>query len=278
MYEASPLKYKLRHIDKIPVPEVEGVEAFLGIRVHEALEKLYNDLSYSKLLTLGELLSYYNAEWDKHWSNAVVIRKKDYSSQNYRDTGIRCLKGYYEKYQPFDKATTIGTELKLDFSLTVPLYPPLQKGGEGGFEVSFPHFSKELPLTKNNKYKMTGYIDRLDKLPGGLYEIHDYKTSNSLLSQEDFDNDRQLALYEIGIRKSYTDIKEVKLKWHYLAFDTEMSSQRTPEQLEDLRKRMIALIDTIEADKEFKHRESALCGWCEYTEYCPARKHKSNPR
>ncbi len=244
LYEACPLKYKLRYIDKIQIPEEEGIEAFLGIRVHEALQKLYNDLSYSKLLTLKELLSYYNAEWDKHWSDAVVIRKKEYSSQNYRDTGIRCLKGYYEKYKPFDKATTMGSELKLNFS-----------------------------LTKDERYKMTGYIDRLDKIQSGLYEIHDYKTSNSLPLQEHLDNDRQLALYDMGIRESFSDIKEVKLVWHYLTFDTEMSSERTPEQIEDLRKKMIALIDTIEADTEFKHRESALCGWCEYPGYCPARKH-----
>ena len=244
MYEACPLKYKLRHIDKIQVPEEEGIEAFLGIRVHEALEKLYNDLSYSKLLTLKELLSYYNAEWDKNWNDSVVIRKKDYSSQNYKDTGIRCLKAYYEKYKPFNKATTMGSEVKLNFS-----------------------------LTKDERYKMTGYIDRLDKIKDGQYEIHDYKTSNSLPLQEHLDNDRQLALYDMGIRESFPDIKEVKLVWHYLTFDTEMSSKRTPEQIEDLRKKMIALIDTIEADTEFKHRESALYGWCEYPEYCPARKH-----
>ncbi len=56
-------------------------------------------------------------------------------------------------------------------------------------------------------------------------------------------------------------------------FDMELSSKRTSEQIEDLRKETIALIDTIEADKEFKHKESNLCGWCDYWAYCPAKKH-----
>jgi hypothetical protein len=75
------------------------------------------------------------------------------------------------------------------------------------------------------------------------------------------------------VRKEFSNATNVRLVWHFLAFDTEMSSARIPEQLEDLRKETIALINTIEADKEFKHKESNLCDWCDYWEYCPAKKH-----
>jgi len=37
----------------------------------------------------------------------------------------------------------------------------------------------------------------------GEYEIHDYKTANSLPRQEDIDNDRQLALYAIAIKELF---------------------------------------------------------------------------
>ncbi|WRQ72956.1 MAG: PD-(D/E)XK nuclease family protein [Methanosarcinales archaeon Met12] len=48
-YENCPLQYKHNHIDKIRLePEITGIEAFMGIRVHEALEKLYRDLNVSK--------------------------------------------------------------------------------------------------------------------------------------------------------------------------------------------------------------------------------------
>jgi hypothetical protein len=49
-YETSPLKYSLQYIDKVEILKREGIELFLGSRVHEAMEKLYKDLRFSKLL------------------------------------------------------------------------------------------------------------------------------------------------------------------------------------------------------------------------------------
>jgi len=44
-------------------------------------------------------------------------------------------------------------------------------------------------------------------------------------------------------------------------------------QLEDLEKDIVNLIRTIENDTVFEPKESGLCDWCEYPEYCPAKKH-----
>jgi len=43
-YEQCPQKYKLQYIDKVETEIEESVEAFMGVRVHETLEKLYRDL------------------------------------------------------------------------------------------------------------------------------------------------------------------------------------------------------------------------------------------
>ncbi len=243
-YEICPLKYKLKYIDKLDVEAGEGIETFLGSRVHEALERFYKDLQYSRLLTIEELINIFNEQWDKNWNDSIIIRKKDLSAINYRDTGIKCLKNYYSHYAPFNRATAVWIEKMLSF-----------------------------PLSDDGRYNIRGVIDRLDRTREGVYEIHDYKTSGSLPLQEHLNEDRQLALYEIGIREKFSDIKEVRLVWHYLVFDIEMSSIRTPGQLSDLRKDTIALIDKIESDREFKCKESELCEWCDYQEYCPVRSH-----
>ena len=47
-------------------------------------------------------------------------------------------------------------------------------------------------------------------------------------------------------------------------------SSRTPEDLESLRRTTIARIDEIQSATEYPTRKSALCGWCEYREICPA--------
>ncbi|MCX6818431.1 MAG: PD-(D/E)XK nuclease family protein [Candidatus Aenigmarchaeota archaeon] len=55
-FEQCPQKFKFHYIDKAETEEFEGVEAFLGSRVHEVLEKLYMDLKFQKLLLLSQYL------------------------------------------------------------------------------------------------------------------------------------------------------------------------------------------------------------------------------
>jgi putative RecB family exonuclease len=127
---------------------------------------------------------------------------------------------------------------------------------------------------KIDNYTLRGYIDRLSQNKKGVYEVHDYKTSGSLPSQQKFDEDRQLALYQIGIKEKFKDARDVNLIWHYLVFDKEFVSERTDAQLRDLKKEVVSLIKTIEKDTKFAPNESKLCDWCDYPEYCPARKHE----
>ncbi|RPJ04757.1 MAG: hypothetical protein EHM36_09395, partial [Deltaproteobacteria bacterium] len=66
-YETCPHQYKLAYIDRIET-ETEGIEAFMGSRVHDALEKLYRDLmKVDKLNTLQEILDFYHQSWEKNW-------------------------------------------------------------------------------------------------------------------------------------------------------------------------------------------------------------------
>ena len=61
---------------------------------------------------------------------------------------------------------------------------------------------------------------------------------------------------------------DVHLIWHFLDFNQKLTSKRTDEELEDLKLKIINLIDKIESTKEFKENKSALCNWCEYKDYC----------
>ena len=167
-FETCPLQYKFSYIDKIKREE-EGVEAFLGSRFHETMERLYKDLK-CKVYSLEELLGFYNAQWDKEWTDNVVITKKDRTAQDYKNIGEKCIEDYYKRYYPFDQGRVLGLER----------------------EVS-------IDLNNDGKYKLRGYIDRIVQCEDGTYEIHDYKTSGSFPVQKDVDADRQLALYQIAI-------------------------------------------------------------------------------
>ncbi len=244
VFENCPLQYRLRYVDKVKTDEPETIEAFMGSRVHETLEKLYRDLRLSRVNTLEELLSFYNDAWCKNYSDDIRVVKEGYTPMNYRDTGEKCIREYYVRYQPFNDGKTLGLEQMIAIDI------------EG--------------------YKLKGFIDRLSSSSDGIYEIHDYKTSQYLPLQAHFDSDRQLALYQIGVQDMFGDAGKVELIWHYLVYDREIRSRRRPHDLMKLKSDIVKLIETIErAEKEYDFQavESGLCGWCEYQALCPKRMH-----
>ena len=243
-YETCPHQYKLAYIDKIEV-ETEGIEAFMGSRVHDALEKLYRDLKVTKLNTLEELLSFYRQEWEKNWNDRVQIARKQYSAEDYHRLGEKCITDYYNRYSPFDRGKTLGLEENIYF-----------------------------PLEEERGYWIRGFIDRLTLLDHSIVEIHDYKTSGRLPSRVDVDSDRQLAFYQMGVEGKWKDVQEVRLIWHYLVFDIEIQSSRSPEDLQKLRQETLELIQKIEMDRYFTPEEGPLCDWCDYQGLCPKRKHR----
>jgi len=242
-YETCPHQYKLAYIEKIKA-ETEGIEAFMGSRVHDTLEKLYRDLKVTKPNSLEELLTFYHQSWEKNWNKTIQIIRKEFSAEDYYRLGERCITEYYRRYFPFDQGKTLGLEENIYF-----------------------------PLKEEKDYWIRGFIDRLTLLDNSILEIHDYKTSNRLATQEEVDSDRQLAFYQMGVAEKWKDIREIRLVWHYLVFDIEIQSSRTPEELHQLREETLELIQKIEGDRRFVPKEGPLCDWCDYQGFCPKRKH-----
>ena len=189
-------------------------------------------------------MALYDGNWKETFSDKITIVRTEYTPDHYRQVGERCVTGYYRRYEPFDQATTLGLEERV-----------------------------QLTLDADGRYRLQGYVDRLARAGRGVYEIHDYKTSSSLPTDGDLRRDRQLTLYQMAVERRFPDVREVRLIWHYLAFDQELTSARTPAEIEDHRRGTMRLIDTIERTEEFPPRESALCRWCEYRDICPVQKH-----
>lgn len=238
------MKFKFKYIDRIKRDEEESVEAFMGSRVHEALEKLYQDLMMQEEVTLDELIDSYRTEWKKNWHENIKIVKKEYDEDNYYKIGEKCLKDYYNHYHPFDQNRTLAVEQRLMFDV--------------------------------GKHRFTGFIDRLSETPDGVYQIRDYKTNSRLPERSRMEENRQLALYQIGLKDMWNEVDEVELIWHFLQFDKEIKVTKTHEQLKELQEDITQLIQDIEKAKKmdnFPPEESALCKWCEYQDICPNYKH-----
>ena len=99
-YEQCPRKYKLQYIDKVETEIEESVEAFLGSRVHEVLEKLYRDLMHQKENSLEDLIDFLHEEWDKNWDDSIIIVKEEYGPDNYLKMAEKYITDYYKRYYP----------------------------------------------------------------------------------------------------------------------------------------------------------------------------------
>ncbi len=239
-FENCPRQFQFRYIDKIET-EREGIEGFVGKRVHEILERLYHHVArHRRPPSLAQVHERFDKDWRLHWHVDVQIVRHENDVDFYRQLGTRCLENYYRSHYPFDDGETVGIEQKV-----------------------------QLTLDSEGRYRMRGVVDRVVRHAEGRWEIHDYKTGGWLPPRRRIDEDRQLALYQIALEQQRDDVQSVELVWHYLAFDKTLRSSRKPEQLAALREQTIELIDRIQATSTYPAKTGPLCRWCEFRELCP---------
>jgi putative RecB family exonuclease len=124
--------------------------------------------------------------------------------------------------------------------------------------------------------QLAGVIDRMDRIPGGGYEIIDYKTSRRLPPQERIDRDLQLSIYAVAAKEVW-GIEPERLTLYYLLPGQRMSTTRTAVDAEDLRRRIGTVAERIGAGM-FEPRENPLCDWCEFQALCPVFRHREERR
>ena len=172
-YRACPRRYKLKYVDRMRDTE-EGVEAFAGSRVHEALERLYRSLAREHPVSLDDALDHYDLSWEHNWHERVKVVSTQYTPEDYREMGRRCIREYWHRYEPFDHGVVVGIERKVRFE-----------------------------LDQQRDIVLQGYVDRIDRVDDGSYEIHDYKTGGYLPDQAQADTDSQLALYQLALESMW---------------------------------------------------------------------------
>jgi putative RecB family exonuclease len=123
---------------------------------------------------------------------------------------------------------------------------------------------------------VSGVIDRLDRIPGGGYEIVDYKTNRRLPPQDRIDRDLQLSIYALAAREVW-GIEPERLTLYFLLPGQRMSTTRSAVDLDELRRRIVTVAERISTGR-FEPRENPLCDWCEFQELCPVFRHREERR
>ena len=172
-FENCKYKYKLHYVDGIKPEFKATIETFMGSRVHETLEKLYTDLKFMKENSLEDLIKFLNTRWEKEWADNIIINKKEYGKDNYKKMAEKFVTDYYYHHKPFNDIKIIDLETE-----------------------------DKLKLSNGSSYHI-----RIDKFgyKDDVYYVCDYKTNSSLKTQEEADQDRQLAMYALWVNKKFKD-------------------------------------------------------------------------
>jgi len=245
-FNTCPQQFKFASIDKVEIPKRISADMYLGAAVHRALRVLYTHGADGILYPLDKLLEGYDYEWEKPKKEHLVASSEQYTIDDYIRLGREMLQRYYEKYQPFNEGTLLGSEMRLSF---------------------------ELPGTP---FKFAAVLDLLLKKKDGSVEIRDFKTGQRIPSVKDRGFYYQMGMYRLALKVLYPQYKDVELTQYFLRKDELISRKLTDDELdlvtEEFRNAVLEIKNAIRLN-DFPTKEGSHCRFCEYFNICPAKRH-----
>ena len=222
----------------------------MGKRVHEVLEWLYLQKALkSSFILFDVLMNKYKRLWDDNWHKDIFIASCKYNSQTYNKNvvykiGLECLRNYYNMFNKngYFKENVLEVEY--------------------GFEI------------KIGNYIFRGFIDRIDIDEHGIIDIIDYKTGKRDKTQYQVNNDLQLAIYYLAVKKIFKN--KIRLNFYNLRSKNIVSSEYDTKKIDKLKKKIKNAAFDIENSDGFIPKESLLCEWCYYWKNCEV-KSTQNP-
>ncbi len=231
LYERCPRAYKALYHQRI-APKPQPFFSF-GSCIHSVMEEFYDPASREKP-TLDRMMMLLEERWRFFRVGYRTVDEED----RYFNQARSMLEKFYNRFvreQKFRPASYI--------------------------EKYF-----ELPVANNSV--MTGFIDRIDMLPGGGAIVLDYKTEPTDRSQEAVDKDLQLTLYYWAAREFLRlDIRELGL--FMMSHDKLMITTRSPDDVPELLQRISDVTQRIRSDTEFAPRINKYCLNCDHLSGCP---------
>jgi len=234
-FEQCPRRYQLAYVEHVETEEV-SIACLRGSAAHFGIERIYRQLMKGRKPTLSDVLLATREWWRKELKNVEAIGATDGDPAQYLAQAEQCIRHYYERFDPFDQDETVAIEKRIEAEL-------------------------------DPNHGIVGYADRVVRR-NGHFEIHDYKTGSRKGQHKDIFDNRQLALYAMGVQAEYPDAAEIRLVWHYVQIDGVHEAVHSVEEYEALRRATLRLIGEIESARSFPCKRSWLCRWCDYASIC----------
>jgi DNA helicase-2/ATP-dependent DNA helicase PcrA len=236
LYRICPLKYKFARV--FAIPQDPTINQRFGILIHQVLERFHAEELHggggtrpagSPPGSLDRLLAIFEAGW----------RRAGFASSDdelqYRDRAVAALARYHERHQ---RSESRPVWLERSFAFAIG-----------------PH-------------QLRGRVDRVDRRPGGGYELIDYKTGEAKAPAA-LAEDVQIALYRLGARAAWEVDPEAGSYWYVLE-DERVAVPTAPDDAERVERTVLEVAAGI-SSQDFEPRPSyEICSWCDYRLICPA--------
>jgi DNA helicase-2/ATP-dependent DNA helicase PcrA len=211
------------------IPQEPTINQRFGILVHNVLERFHKELAEGEEEGLERLMDLFEAGW----------RRAGFGSSDdelqFRDKAREAMRLYWER-ESAAEGEPVWLERKFDFRIG-------------------PHHVR-------------GRVDRVDRLPGGDYELIDYKTGERK-SEEELESDLQLALYRLAARAAW-DLEAGAGSYYYVLDGDKVAAPTKPDDAERVERTVLQVGDGI-LGQDFEPTPSpAVCSWCDYRLICPA--------
>jgi DNA helicase II / ATP-dependent DNA helicase PcrA len=238
LYRTCPLKYKFARV--FGIPQETTINQRFGIVIHQVLERFHGQQPASTAATntaagssdassLNRLMTLFAAAWRR-----AGFGESDDELQ-FREKAIDALKRYHAR-EVASGASPRWVERKFDFRIG-------------------PHH-------------LRGRVDRVDELPGGGYELIDYKTGDPKPPRE-LESDVQLAIYRLAAREAWRLEGAAGSYWYVLA-DEKVAVGGSPDDLERVESVVLEVGEGI-LGQDFEPKPSPeICSWCDFRLICPA--------
>jgi diguanylate cyclase (GGDEF)-like protein len=130
-----------------------------------------------------------------------------------------------------------------------------------------PLFTEEFFRVNIEDFYLTGKIDRIDEIQGGV-EIIDYKTGGYILTPEELNEDLQMNIYALCCWEKYKLFPKI-VSQIFLQHNQKVSVIKTPEVLQEIKQYVIDIVRRIYSDEKFLPVENKLCPYCDFLIVCP---------
>jgi DNA helicase-2/ATP-dependent DNA helicase PcrA len=121
---------------------------------------------------------------------------------------------------------------------------------------------------KLGPHLLRGRVDRVDRLPGGGYELIDYKTGRPKTAAQ-LREDVQLSLYAVGARESW-QLEAAQQAYYYVLDDEKVPVERSDEDRDWITDTVLEVAGGIQGQGFEPTPSYAACSMCDYRIACPA--------